>query len=89
MAHPAIRSLHDMDAHSAQDHLPDHEAQLGGEGAQQGAVGLGGPDESAVGMLLRRLLLLLLLLLGVLGAIETDVFSRSREGGGFIVYDRR
>lgn len=77
-----------MDAHSAQDHLPDHEAQLGGEGAQQGAVGLGGPDESAVGMLLRRLLLLLLLLLGVLGAIETDVFSRSREGGGFIVYDR-
>ena len=67
-----------MDAHSAQNQFPDHEAQLGGEGAQEGAVGLRGPDESGV-----LLLLLLRLFLG-LGAIDS-VFSGSRERGGFVV----
>lgn len=29
MAHSSVRTLDDVDAHAAQDHLPDHESQLG------------------------------------------------------------
>jgi hypothetical protein len=52
MGHSTIGPLYDMDAHAAQDHLPDHEAELGGQLCQQIALHLCGQVLCEIGLFL-------------------------------------